>query len=322
MHNKKNDENDIYIMYNNVLYNFLKLWRGDDGSLYSQFMHTRRTTQQLKLNFAVGYDGGAVSSHIAERYDTKTQTEPIRISYHTSGAVVCHGLERKTVYLDPLVNITNDNTFFMMSIPSISSLDVRLDEAVQQSQVIPIKDFSDQRVNIYLSVIPPKFPDLDKIDGLWISADFQIATFVVVGEIDKQTFNFGEHVPKETFLFYTPGDGHYRSQSLSKNEAFLQYKHKIYQTNEVIILSPNNDGVLRVIFTVEMRIPPFIRIEFDNDNHEIRNVCRSQVDIKFKVFDKKKKQFVKKTEEVIIKSIQLDANIYAEDDILPPEGFI
>ena len=171
-----------------------------------------------------------------------------------------------------------------------------------------------------MSILPPKMSNLHKIDGLLMSMDFFVATYAIIGELDNNAINFGRHVSEETFLLYTPQDGHFESQALSKNDAFLQYKKKIYQTDEAIILAPNTEGVLRVIFIVEMRIPPFVKIEFENSDYVIKNVRRSEVDIWFEVFDSRKNAFVKKADEIVITSVRLDAEIYDDDEI--PEGFI
>jgi len=79
--------------------------------------------------------------------------------------------------------------------------------------------------------------------------------------------------------------------------------------------------VLRVIFTVEMRTAPFIKIDFENSSYVVRNIIRSMVDVKFEVFDTSKNAFIKNADDIIIKSVILDARIYDEDE-LPPVGFI
>ena len=41
----KNTKTDIYIKYNKKTYKFLKFWLENDGSLYVELLHTRRTKQ-------------------------------------------------------------------------------------------------------------------------------------------------------------------------------------------------------------------------------------------------------------------------------------
>ena len=318
---KKGDKWNIYYKLENNHYKFIRFWRGSDGSFYVEFNRLHRPLPQQQFKFNIYFEDGRFTSRITEKIDMKTRTDPIRVSYHTTGTVNYHGLERNTIYLEELTNITRENTFFMISIPSISSLDKESEPLNSQSQVIPIENISDQRINIYLSILPPKLSEPEKIDGLLMACDFQLATFVVVGDYDGRTFNFGEQVPERTFLFQSPHEGHYSSPALSENDAFLRYKKIIYQTDEAIILEPNGEGALRMIFIVEMRIPPFVKVEFENSDHIIKSVRRSKVDIWFEVYDSRKKAYVKKAEEIAIKSTFLDARFY-DDDEVPPEGFI
>jgi len=317
MGKKKDSEFFIYIQCDGVIYKFLKVFVGVDGTLYTVIRREWLNLPQQRHKFEVKYEEGGLSSRITESTELMIQTEPIRISYHTSGTVIYHGIDRSTVYFEPMNNITKDNTFFMMSIPSMTSLDKELDQIAPHSQIISFDEFPDQRINIILSVLPPKLPNIEGINGLLTALDVQVATFVAVAELDNYTTNFGKHVPEGTFLLYTPQDGHYLSQVLSDNEAFLQYSKKIYQTNELIILQPDSNGVCRIIFIVEMRTEPFVKIEFHCDNYEIELIRRCVVEVRFKVFDKKKKQYIKKAEDIKIKSVYLDARIYSEGDVLP-----
>lgn len=316
----KTVSHDIYVNYDDVLYKFLKIWQADDGSFYTEFVHTRRTRQQQKLRFDFKHKGNNITSNITEKCDVKVQTNQIRISYHTTGMIKYHGLERNIIYLEPLTRIKSGNTFFMVSIPSLSSLD-KVDEINPNAQVIPIDNYIDQRFNFYMSIIPHDYP-FNTIEGLIIAAHFPLYTFVVVGEIDDATLNFDKQIPEGTFLFYSPHDGYFKNQIIKKEEAFLEYKHSIYQTKELIVLPPTNtNNLFRMIFVVEMRVPPMVNIEFENKHLEIRAIEKSTTEIRFKIYNKNSNQPIteKDAGTVEIKSIMLDSNIYPDDYIFPSD---
>lgn len=85
------------------------------------------------------------------------------------------------------------------------------------------------------------------------------------------------------------------------------------------MLPPNGEGVLEIIFSTEMRIPPWVDISFYNPDFSIEIVKRTTVNLKFKVFNKKKNRYIKNKEEILIKKLALIADI-CDDDSIPSPG--
>ena len=79
----------------------------------------------------------------------------------------------------------------------------------------------------------------------------------------------------------------------TKNEAKLKYMHKLYSNKDIVVLPPNKEGIFKAYFTVEMRRPPWVRIEFSNPNLEINIIQRSTIELHFKIYDKAKNEWLK-----------------------------
>ena len=318
----KNSKTNIYIKYNDKIYKFLKLWTESDGSFYVELLHTRRTNQQKKIHYEVGNTSETLYTRIIEEHDSDINANPIRISYHTSGMIKYHGLERNVIFQEPLTNVTLINTYFMYSIPSLSSLDEKKGLENSLLNLIDIEEVFDKRLNFYFSIFPPEFVEFEKMSNVFFNVKvLDLFSFVVTFEIDEQIFNFGSTVPESTFLFFSPRDGVLQKQALSKSEAYLKFQQKIYETDELIVFPPNGEGVFKMLYAVEMRIPPMVKIEFSNESYEIRDVAKTTVKTTFKIYDNKKSRYIKNAHDVQITAISLDAEIYPDDYVFP-KGYI
>lgn len=129
-------------------------------------------------------------------------------------------------------------------------------------------------------------------------------------EIDRLSVNLEKRIEKNAFLYGASEFGLYESQLLGKNEAYIKFQQKLYSTKELILFAPNNAGIFRIVFCVEMRVPPRVNIEFFNDNYQIEIISADTVKLRFKVFDTKSNSYLKDAENVKIKSISLDSEIY------------
>ena len=98
----------------------------------------------------------------------------------------------------------------------------------------------------------------------------------------------------------------------------LSYHLQLYQTDEAIVFPPNGEGILKIIFSVEMRIPPWLHIEFANLDYSAEVVVRKTTHLTFKVIDKTHNQHIRRAEDIKITQLILDANIYEDDSIAPP----
>ena len=137
---------------------------------------------------------------------------------------------------------------------------------------------------------------------------------------DAASFNFSQIYQKTDCVKLRPHLDKFSEQPITKENAFLAYNHALYQTKEAVVLPPNGEGILKIIFAVEMRIPPWLHVEFANPDFcvKAKDIERNTTSLAFKVFDQKHNQYIKKAEDIQITQLLLDANIYDDDSVAPP----
>ena len=136
---------------------------------------------------------------------------------------------------------------------------------------------------------------------------------------DETSFNFAPVYQETDCVKFRPHLDKFSEQPTTKENAFLAYSHALYQTKEAIVFPPNGEGVLKIIFAVEMRIPPWLHIEFANPELSAEVITRKTTHLTFKVFDRKHNQYIKKVEHIQISKLWLDAEVYEDDTIPPPD---
>lgn len=300
----------VYPKCNENLYKFLKFWQENDGSFYTSILFNKIPKDNLKYCF----NFKEVPTEVKEKNEKENvKTGKKYISYHTSGRIN-HDINLESIFLEPLVNIQNFNTYFMFSIPSITKLekvDNIYNDLEKKNIIIDLTMFSDERLNFFFNIFPSEFDSYNTIQNILMILKFDnFFTFVLTFEIDTLALNLGKNVKNEAFLYGSQEKGLFEKQELSQNEAFLKFQHKLYKTDKCILFAPNNEGIFRIIFVVEMRIAPRVRIIFENENYEIRQLNVNKVKATFRIFDTKRKIYIKKEEDVKIKLIELDSEIY------------
>ncbi|NFG42046.1 hypothetical protein FC789_12770 [Clostridium botulinum] len=307
----KKDEVYLNIKYEKNIYKFLKLVQEDDGSFYLVFLYDKKPKNFIKYGLKFNEKDGLSCEKKAVNERESTKFELKRISYHTTGRVNYHGMTHKSTYFEPLVNIQNINTFFMISIPQITQLQLVEEQNKINGNIIDLSRIKNERLNIYFSIFPCEFDGLGSIKNLITSITYdKFYSFLVTLEIDRLSINLERRIEKNAFLYGASELGLYESQVLGKNEAYIKFQQKLYSTKELILFAPNNAGIFRIVFCVEMRVPPRVNIEFFNDNYQIEIISADTVKLRFKVFDAKSNSYLKDAENVKIKSISLDSEIY------------
>ena len=253
----------------------------------------------------------------------KNQNEKFRISYHTTGRVNYHGSSFSPLFLEPLCNITKQNLFLILSFQqlhkfqSISSLNNERNPFV----VIDISELSGMRIDICFSIVPAAFTIKPQNCTSFLIAHAHVYQILVELLTDENTFNFGEIYAPTDCVKIKPHNNEVPQNLLSKSDAVLHYKHILFRTENIIMLPPNSEGEIEIIFPTVMRMPPWIKIDFLNPEHKVQCVRREDWRIFFKVYDQMHSRFVKDAREIIITGLSLDARIY-DDNETPPPGYI
>lgn len=183
---------------------------------------------------------------------------------------------------------------------------------------VDISNLGEKRINIVLSVEPAGFQP--KHSNSFVIS-YPLYSLCIEMVDDAASFNFSQIYQETDCVKIRPHLDKFSEQRVTKEVAFLGYTHAIYQTNELIVLPPNGEGILKIIFTVEMRIPPWLYVEFSNPDFSAKVVTRKTTHLTFKIFDKRHNQYIKNANDIQITQLILDANIY-EDDSIPPSGCI
>lgn len=261
-----------------------------DGSLYIRFDRKGETE-------------GAVT------YDPETgwveklagQEKGFRIHYHTSGRVNYHGLSGGPHFNDPLFSVTTVQHLITISVPQIDRLDPYEGKA-GDNLVSELPGEVEGRVTLTLLIAPwnHDFGDLHPLATVTYEGLFSLG--LVPDTLPCP-------IPKgleQHFHYIKARKGLYDRQSLSKEEALLHFHQKLQNTRDLIIYSPNPEGVYRVIFAVPKRIPPEAVIEFSDDELHVEMIEKTTTSLRFKVKDQHDNTV---KEPKAIRSVELQAEL-------------
>jgi len=313
----------VFLYDSKQKYKFMEIQQTDDGSVCCFLSHIPKNKKNLAQTIMLDTNNKG-NTIITESRMYKFEDVNTYITYHTTGRVNYHGFSFAPMYMEPLYNITQPNPFFIISFQQLNEFVVVSDNELNTKSNVCVLDVSalrQRRINIVLSIIPYKFDDLNLLAN---QVRFEYNNmFSLLMEIfdDKQSFDFSNIYEPNDCIKMRPHVDRFSKQICTQNEAYLKYQHQLYNQEGIIILSPNLAGIVKVIFAVEMRRLPWIKIEFENRDIEIRAVNRKTTSISFKLFNKKTSRYIYDAKEVKITSLILDAEIY-EDEMRPPEGFI
>ena len=303
----------ILIEKNGISYLFAKISVAADGSLEIAFPEIKDNTGISQTLQIAGQNISLISNDIVPQKD-----EPhYYISYHTSGRVNYHKMSFQSAFMEPLNDVREQNIFFVYSFvhPEIAFKNPN-NKSHDNPVSIDISSLEGIRINIVLSVCPPEF-QLQHNNGFVIN--YPLYSLYVEVVADEATFGFSRIYQESDCVKLRPHLDKFSEQCMTKEEAFLAYHHALYQTNEAIVLSPNGEGVLKIIFTVEMRRAPWVYIEFINKDYCAKIITRKTTHLTFRVFDHKHNRYIKNAEDIQITQLILDAEIYPDESVISPE---
>ncbi|MCR0570996.1 hypothetical protein MKC54_20290 [[Clostridium] innocuum] len=232
-----------------------------------------------------------------------------KTSIHTSGRINYEGVKSKqTIFIEPISNITRENYIFGIYIPNFNKLETVLNISAEDI-VIQNELFEHMILSFVISPIELFFENvlnLKILDNAYLRISFDSC-----------------NITNDDILFFTPHNSPFQSQCIDKYEAEKNYRNKLFKTNQMIILPPNEQGFILVHFSNVMARTPFLHVEFENSNQyiDIKTLSGNKTKIMFKIKDRKKgNQYVIDSNDIVIKSAALDAEIY--DSGFIPEGYI
>lgn len=287
----------ILIKHNENIYRLLNFdLSPSDGSFYVAFVRDGKTDKHWhgEINLA---NNNAITGVTSNEEKLKGAS----VSYHASGFINYHNLQNKGIYGEPIFEITKPFCFFSYSVPSIKKLDIYNKPVSENDTVLELLGASDNRLNFDCVIAPWDFLN-PEIPSLSIRYERLFSFSVLIHTIPILVLPELNHY----FHYLTPPIGIYNESSFNKETALLNFHQKINNTQNLIIYSPNKEGVYRIIFSAPMRIPPEVRIEFEEDGLQAEILELSYTNLKFKVKDKFGQTL---KSEVKIRGIELNAEL-------------
>ncbi len=288
----------VLIRQNNKFYYLFNLELSvSDGSLYISFPRKGVNYEFNKLDV----DNSGVIN-ISNKKDQIPKTKAI--SYHASGLIHYKNLDTKSIYGEPIFDVTKLFTFIHYSVPKISLLDEYLEDIDTNDHIIEAPIEADLRNNFSIS-IAPEDSELKTVASFGIILKNLCSILVFINNIVVK-------LPKEInqhFVNLMPSQGLFNEQKYPQSSSQLFFHQKINNVQDVIIYHPNGEGVYKMFFAVPMRIAPQVKIQFSDPKLTailMDDKTRTNTTLTFKVKDSKN-NFVKEPKNII--NVELDAEL-------------
>ncbi len=267
-----NNSRNILISSNNIIYNFINYKLEDsDGSFYITIQRKGVNSEFIQMD--------SNNDEILKYQLNKGREKRKKISYHASGCVRYHNINNVLNYFEPICNITKLNIIAEVIIPQIDKFDTCDNKLSKEDNIITIDN----------SKIPYQFtfivaPWNHQFDSPYFAIRYKnLFSFII--QISKPLIKIKTEL-REKFIYITPKIGLSEKQMLDKDSALISFHQKINNINDMIIYSPNNEGIYKIVFVVPMRIPPELIIKFNNDSYSCEIVSKTRSIIRFKVKDR------------------------------------
>lgn len=227
----------------------------------------------------------------------------IDISYHSSGLVRYKNAANKSIACEPLHLVTRHFCFAKYSVPSIEKLDPRTKVEHRTDSIFPIPDDVEARITFSFVVSPLNDPRV--MVGEWGLNILFANMFSVNCVADRLPVPIPEGL-EESFICMSPAKGLRDEQMLSPDQAAIVFHQRLTGSTELIVYPPNSSGEYRIVFSVEMRDVPQVRIAFADPQYSAEVTRCTKGSTWFKVRDHNG-HVVKRP--VPIRGIELDARL-------------
>lgn len=287
----KLESRNIYLENGGTIYRFMNCKiEPNDGSFYVSLLRNGENSETVIFN--------PREMKLKKITHDKPRKKLVRISYHSTGCVLYRHTEITANYFEPITRLTQPNAFAAWSIPAINKLDT-VTETEEKDFIISFQQ-SMERIEFNLILAPWDF----QIKEEHIAIRYEgILSLIIIpsqnGFIPPE--NLTEH-----FITLAPKSGLFERQLFQEAQALIEYHQLINNTRDIIIYSPNNEGIFKLITAVPMRIAPEVNIEFINPNYKMELISSKNNAVKFKVKDENNHTI---KQEVGIRSISLNSRL-------------
>lgn len=230
-----------------------------------------------------------------------------RITIHQSGRVNYHE-NGSSIFIEPLTFTRRTTCVYGYRVPALEKLDRHQNASGEEDAVFDLSDLGDGPVSFSVFIGPSAMVPPGRAVKLAYDAEgYSLAIAVDAVPVPVPT-GYEDH-----FTTLTPEQGPFLEQQMAEDQAMISYHQALTGTNGIVLYHPNGEGVIRLIFSVPMRIAPKFKIELvDPELHvpdqDVKRDGRSErVMLKFKVRNRRTGQIIR--QEVAVKSIELDAEL-------------
>lgn len=230
-----------------------------------------------------------------------------RITIHQSGRVNYHE-NGSSIFIAPLTQTIQPFPIYFYRVPALDKLDVHDEYIAEEDAIFDLSDLPEESVSFSVFIGPMGFTP----QGRAIKLEYEAEGYSFTVQHEPVTPDVQQGL-NEHFITKAPVEGLFPQQQMAEDQAMISYHQALTGTSDIILRSPNGEGVFRMIFAVPMRIAPRFKIELaDSELHvsdqDVQRDGRSdKVMLKFKVRNRKTKQIIRQAVE--IKSIELDAEL-------------
>lgn len=290
----------ILVQYKVTIRKFVVLESSDrDGSL--TLVMRREGTNTSEASWSTKPGGNTPTQTDLEEPRRKSK----RVTVHQSGRVNYHENGR-AIFIEPLTRVTRVVPIYGYRVPALTRLDLHSAEVAEDDVVVDLSDLDDGPVSFSVFIGPKDFVPA----GRGIKLAYEDEGYSLAISIDEKPFA----VPggyEDHFTTLTLEAGPFKDQQMEENQALIAYHQALTRSTGEILYRPNGEGIIRLIFSVPMRVAPKFRVELEDpdlqvmDQDVFREGRSDKVMLKFKVRNRRTLEFMRR--EVVIKSIELDA---------------
>ncbi|MGO4761335.1 hypothetical protein AB4120_02240 [Cupriavidus sp. 2KB_3] len=229
-----------------------------------------------------------------------------RITIHQSGRINYHENGRR-IFVEPLTRVTLTFPIYGYRIPTLSKLDLHPEPVGDDDVVIDLSDL-DGPVSFSILLGPKELV----LPGRALKLAYEAEGYALGICVDQVPFlvpvGYEDH-----FTTVTPENGPFNEQQMEEDQALIAYHQAVTKSTGPILYQPNGEGVIRLVFSVPMRVAPKFKIELADPNLDVldqdiqRDGRSDKVTLKFKVRHRRSGQIIRK--DVAVRSIELDAEL-------------
>jgi hypothetical protein len=230
-----------------------------------------------------------------------------RITIHQSGRVNYHE-NGSSIFIEPLTRTSRTTCVYAYRIPALDKLDLHPDISGDEDAIFDLSELGDGPVSFSVFIGPSALMPPGRAVKLAYDAEGYSLAIAVDAVTVPVPSDYEDH-----FTTLTPERGLFPGQQMAEDQAMVSYHQALTGSNGIVLYHPNGEGIIRLIFSVPMRIAPKFKIELaDPELHvseqDVRRDGRSEkVMLKFKVRNRRTGQIIR--QEVTVKSIELDAEL-------------